>query len=259
MKVLTLNLYNYFPLGYVFQSRIITKAERISWFLIFPLFLFIPVLIIGEGYLNFLLIFLSLLSAYEIGYLYNDVITTRTEKSPTLRSSKFQEDNLLYCVLIRFFFSFLISSYFYFSGNLGISIYVAFSFIVVNLLFFIHNNVRSRFNVLTYFLLVASRYIFPSLLFCSYIQVFIIVLIFPVCRTIEHACKVKYNLTSFQYLVGNPDVFRVKYLSILFFIVVFFVGDSTSTILVSYFLVLRILSLSVSKIEFFNRNKHSSY
>lgn len=259
MKVLPLKLSNYFPLGYVFQSRIITKAERISWFLIFPLFLFIPIIFNDADYLSYLLVFLSLLSSYEIGYLYNDVITTRKEISPTIRHSGFQEHNFFYCVFIRVVFCTLISGYFYFSGYENISFYLIASFVIVNFLFFCHNTVRSKFNIITYLFLVTSRYIVPVGLFCSYSQMFVIFLIFPVCRTIEHACKKKYGLIKVQNIVGNPDVFRVKYLFIVFIITLFVVDDLTSIAMVSYFFILRILSLLVAKMRFFRRNRHSSY
>ena len=257
MKISLLKLFNYLPVGYVFQSRIITIAERISWLLIFPIFLLFIVLLNNGGVIHFIISFLIVLSAYEIGYLYNDVITTKNEKDPTIRHEAFHEDNFLYCLAIRSFFcAFLCAVLFYVYGIKEFSLGVI-SVLVINFIFYMHNKIRSRFNVITYFLLVSSRYIFPVILLIEPIQFIWIVLIFPLCRTLEHACKKKYKLIFLTRIIGKPDTFRVYYLLFITIAASFF--DTVFLYMAVYFLLVRLLALFVSRYSFFKRNHHGAY
>lgn len=257
--ILKSQLFDFLPIGYVFQSRIITKAERISWFLIFPFFLFIFVVLNDYDYFLFTLNFLVIISSYEIGYLYNDIITTRSEKEPTIRHTDFHEKNFIYCVIIRVAFSVFISTIVWFVYDFVSFLWVLTSAFMLNLFFYLHNTIRSKFNVITYFLLVCGRYTFPVFIFSTSPQILSVILIFPLCRTLEHACKKKYGFSRLQKLVGNPDFFRVWYLSTASIIIYLLTDDIICFYISIYFLFLRLLALLVSEIKFFKRNKHDSY
>ena len=257
--ILKSKLFNFLPIGYVFQSRIITKAERISWFLIFPSFLSIFVVLNDYDYFLFTLNFLVVISSYEIGYLYNDIITTKKEKEPTLRHADFHEENFIYCVIIRVVFSIFISTIIWFVYDFVTFLWAFSSAVILNLFFYLHNTIRSRFNVITYFLLVCGRYVFPIFIFSTNYQILSIILIFPLCRTLEHACKKKYGFSRLQSLIGNPDFFRVWYLSIVSITIYSLFDDINCFYISMYFLCLRLLALFVSETKFFKRNKHGSY
>ena len=78
------------PSYYMFYSRLKSKLERISWFIIYVL----PIYILGlfytsTDYLLYSLFFILGLfifnSIYETGHMENDIKTILNEKNPTLR------------------------------------------------------------------------------------------------------------------------------------------------------------------------------
>lgn len=254
-----LKLFDALPIGYVFQSRILTKAERISWFLIFPIFLLLPVYLNKQSFSQYFVCILVVISSYEIGYLYNDIITTKKELNPTLRHTIFHESHFIYCVLIRFCFVLSLSLYYCVVNDVFFASYLLTSCFVINVFFYLHNAIRSKLNILTYFFLVSSRYLFPIAIFCSIKQMITVILIFPICRTIEHACKRKYGYNFINRFVANPDLFRVKYLVFILLVELIIIDDHVSLLLVIYFLSIRLVAISVSHFKFFKRNKHQSY
>ena len=219
----------YFPFVYMFKSRYKTLAEKISWMIIYAL----PILIIAYSfnvsYLLFSTIYLlsiiSFVTLYEIGYLENDIVTTQKEKDPQIRIEKDKNikfihekySNLVICryFLVGLLLLILCLLYFVFPG---LEIYM-FQFIIFLILtrfiFKLHNIIRNRFNILTYFLLVSLKYLTPISLFINFKDDFISILgvlvIFPVVRTIEHSTKPKYNLVMIQKKIANKDLFRVIY------------------------------------------------
>jgi hypothetical protein len=87
--------------------------------------------------------------------------------------------------------------------------------LIGRLLFFLHNTLRSRINILTYFGLCVTKYlVFPFLLLGMdyglepYLVIFFT---FPLLRTLEHAVKPKYELVTLQQIVGSLDKFRLGY------------------------------------------------
>ena len=83
----------YIPFYYLFYTRLKTKMEIVSWIIIF----IIPQFLITYFYLDlrvdiffqlFLIAQLIFHTLYEVGYIENDISTTKKEKNPTLRLDK---------------------------------------------------------------------------------------------------------------------------------------------------------------------------
>ncbi|MBB1279841.1 hypothetical protein [Pseudoalteromonas sp. SR41-1] len=255
-------MYSYLPFEYTFKTRIKTKAERLSWFIIFPFALaLISVLQLGWANLfQILLTFLVCMSSYEIGYIYNDNITTENEVNPTERVNKLPTNfsykkAILLCFL--WFIALFFSSYLLWGGDFSLYLIIAFS--IIQVIFYMHNVIRNRFNIFTYFGLVSSRYLLPVAYFIELNTALFILFIFPVCRTIEHACKVKYGLSYLNKVITNFDLYRVFYYLIVFITVFIFSGNEGFLIISSYFLVYRVLAAFIAKKNFVKRNKHPSY
>lgn len=94
--------------------------------------------------------------------------------------------------------------------------------LISRVLFFLHNTLRSRLNILTFFGLAITKYIAILFLVVPLDKLFfpitLSILVFPLLRTIEHSSRKKYNLPRYSKVVGSHDILRVRYY-ILFSIV----------------------------------------
>ena len=142
---------------YLFESRLKSKIERISWFVIYiiPVFL-LSYALSSVGTLSFIILFimavLSFFSLYEVGYIENDIKTTLNEKNPTIRIIQSKQYFLEKNYYVIQFFKILITlvlifSIKFFSESLGIKIYLV-QFVIclffMRVSFFAHNKIRSR-------------------------------------------------------------------------------------------------------------------
>src|SRR5690606_14119835 len=88
---------------------------------------------------------------------------------------------------------------------------------LTRLVFYFHNRLRSRWNILTYLLLSLGKYLFLALILFQLnypLSLLALVFAFPLPRTLEHACKVKYGLKPIKLLIGEFDLFRGRYYGI---------------------------------------------
>src|SRR5690606_9582250 len=95
---------------------------------------------------------------------------------------------------------------------------------LTRLVFYFHNRWRLRLNILTYFLLSLVKYFFLALILfhCEFpLLLLALLLAFPLPRTLEHACKVKYGIKLLKRLVGEFDLFRVRYYGFLLLLFAF--------------------------------------
>lgn len=233
-------MYKYcIPGYYLFHSRLKRKTEIISLVYVYPLFLFLLIYFWGDFDLAkfglvFIVYFLTWLSFYEIGYLENDVFTIKKEKQPTLRISENAistvEENYKKILSIRILIGlcsasilFLFNYLDWFSLNI---LGLFFSILITRLSFWLHNKLRSRWNIITYFFLSCGKYLSIPILFYYHLPNFtfliaIILLLFPIPRTLEHAAKIKYDLVKFGKLIGNLDKFRIIYYLLIVIISLF--------------------------------------
>ena len=251
------------PFVYLFNSRLHLRVERISWVFINPIVLFLATwllsnLPLGEHILLFLLAFLAWQSLYEIGYIYNDVFTTKNEVDPTLRleerDASFIERRFALIVTFRSAISALaflgivwLDQYknlnlhvLWFLGVLGLSC----------IAFVAHNSIRNRLNIITFGVLSATKYSALPLLMVAEEQEVVGLLVsltmFPLVRTLEHAAKKKYLVGWLKKIVGVFPLFRIKYyvVALSFACVAYWVIDDDKVIvfisIYSYFLVYRV-------------------
>jgi hypothetical protein len=218
------------PFNYLYFSRLKKLAELFSLIWIYPLFLFVFLfgfygVTIWPHIISFLIGFFAWLSIYEIGYLENDALTIRKEANPNIRISQseiqFIQDNfisicfgriltfLFLVLIIAVFDLFCVNQLLLFTGMVLAS----------RLFFYLHNQIRSRFNILTYFLLCLTKYlVFPMIYLgieYGYEPYWVILLTFPLLRTFEHALKPKYQLKKLKKWAGSLDHFRVRYYGVL--------------------------------------------
>ena len=172
------------PFSYLFYSRLKSGYEKLSWFAIYP----VPVLLLITcvngwrglaGYVAALLAICAFYSIYELGYLENDLVTTRKELNATLRSDPDQQTKLesryvaLRLYRIVFAAATLIAIYVLDTNyHLALNpLLFAFCLGLTRLVFYVHNSVRSRINVLTYFFLSHLKYLSPIALVLSNRQI----------------------------------------------------------------------------------------
>ncbi len=122
-------------------------------------------LLISENFLKFLgftlYIFLTFFTMYEIGYIINDCVSIKNESNPSIR---FKESSKWYQIVIPkiLFFGLLgLGASFLFKINLGL--FLLYSLLVMSI-FLIHNVIKSKNRIITYFWLELLRLMFlPSL------------------------------------------------------------------------------------------------
>src|SRR5690554_629196 len=229
--------YYYLPFAYLFASRVKGWQKITSWIfrnyvVIFLIAYAVSEVDVATFVFLFTIAFFSWQSLYEIGYLYNDSFTVDREKNPTLRDTQenilWVKKNWFFLLLIKGGLSFFILLFIYWLSflnvdnvNLG---YFLFSLILTQLVFWVHNSVRSRLNILTFSLLSYLK--FSSLIFLfysgeSYVNLAVsLFLVFPLLRILEHSSKPKYALPHSPYLWGMFSIIRMPYyllVSLLFF------------------------------------------
>lgn len=225
----------YIPFVYLFKSRLKTKMNKISWFIIY----IIPIYFIGLSVSNteildysFIFIFSVVVfnSVYELGYLENDIQTTKKEVNPTHRIDKKTYDflNNDYSRIIAFkiisILLFLVFIYSLFKDDVFITNFII-GLVAIRSFFYLHNKIRNQFNILTFFLLSSTKYMLPLSLILNLnelISIWYILFLFPILRTIEHSTKIKYRLNNWAEIIGNHDLFRVKYYLLILIVSIYF-------------------------------------
>lgn len=213
------------PFYYTFYTRIKGKSKRIAYLFTFilPMILFAFTTLkesngeLINGFIAFVIALLGTMSVYEIGYIRNDVFTTKKEINPTLRLSKdecaFVEKNIKNILIFKYLIAIISVVIVFLFGLQGVAYLVG--LILIEIFYYAHNSVRSRWSILTFFVLSTLRYCVPLLIFKENIlivlSVFILVISIP--RTLEKAgekkYKIKFMITIFDVL--SKDLFRAIY------------------------------------------------
>lgn len=217
----------YMPLRWTIATRYINIINIISFLLIDAMPSAYVVLVISEWDLEkmpyWLLSFYTMFCFYECGYIFNEVISVRYEKKPTIRIPEpfFSEmprhlENLLTIrLIVGTIGSWLLLNSF--PENKDIYILLVMGLLVT---YSVHNFFRGKINIFTMGIEVSLKYIIPISLFISCNELltafFIIFLSIVLVRLIEYISKKKY--ISWIRVTQNVDVFRIKY---YFFISIF--------------------------------------
>jgi len=217
------------PFQYLYISRLKRMSEVFSLLWIYPMYLvfflfFLYAVPLYPALVSFLVGIFAWMAVYEIGYLENDAVTVHKEKFPNFRidnaSIDFIQVHFRKLVFFRLIlFSMLVGVNFltdlWTANQCGWFIGWV---LLGRLFFFLHNTLRSRINILTYFGLCVTKYVVFPFLFLGlgygWEPYIVILLTFPILRTTEHAVKPKYGLVHLQRLVGSLDSFRMRYYTV---------------------------------------------
>jgi len=262
------------PFYYLVLSRLKSKIDRVSWIIIF----IVPTFLLGLFFtdmsfykytLVFILANLVFYSLYEIGYMENDIQTTKKEKNPTIRINNseyiYLNQNYSRVIKIKYIIVFilvvLLALIVEDIKRLELFIGVL---IVSRLFFYLHNFFRSRLNILTFFVLAITKYVMILFLVVPSdklaFSIVMAIIIFPLLRTIEHASRNKYHLSTYATLIGNHDLFRLKYyltiLVITILLYYFFHIESLFIIIILlvYFFLFRFFSYLLVKKNIYKRD-----
>ncbi len=219
------------------------------------------------GIFLYFVLLIAWMLIYEIGYLENDAITIQKEVKPNIRIPRedmvFMQKHFIGVFGFRLLFFSLVMGFVYFLGLLPIHKIIIFVFFVgfARGMFWLHNTIRSRLNIITYFFLCVSKYFVLPYVFLEFeygIEPYCILLLsFPILRTIEHAVKSKYQIVQLQRLVVPLDKFRAIYYGLLFLIVVFFYFLGFLDVVwiwsLGYFFLFRLATFIMVKRGFYSR------
>lgn len=213
--------------------------RRLSWILIEP----VPVFLLTYYLVNihiwgffvlFLLASAAYMCIYESGYIENDSITIMNEEYPVLRlpddELAFVLKNINKIEFSRWSIAILVFVSIYFicvKYNISLNLVLFVCFIItVRVIYVTHNRFRNKSNIITLFLLSSFRYISIPCLFLELQTitriVIILILIYPLPKTIEYASQKRYGISFLSSLTErNYPIFRLIYYLILFLTALF--------------------------------------
>lgn len=211
----------YIPYMWAFYTRHKTLLNKISFLIIdvYPVLFFS--LIYGMDFMQFFLGFSYMYCLYEIGYIYNDVISIDKEQNPTYRIAKerflFIKQHIGELIITRLIIAISIGwvlNEFYFID----SVFVFTIGLILLIIYYLHNYFRGRINIATMFGVVLLKYYIPlSIILYNNIElkkcIVIIALSIVLPRLIEYTEKKK--LITWLY-IKNIHRFRLLYILGLF-------------------------------------------
>lgn len=220
----------FLPYVYFYITRLKSFSKLISWLCIYAL----PLLIFGlelgwfntkQDLLLFLLIVTLIYTLYEVGYIYNDAETIKTEVNPTTRLDVKQLDFFyknkfsIYC--LRGGIALLLSWICLYHFNA--TVYSILFIWMIIPLYVLYNSTRSILNLPLHFLLVSVRFCAPIFVFGFNLNMlFALLLLFPVINLIERCGEKRFNLKIFQFgLFKNKNHLRVSYYFFVFMLICF--------------------------------------
>jgi len=265
------------PFYYLFYSRLKSRVEKLSWVIIYLIppylsglyFMFHPIYEYSLFFGFALLIFNSI---YEIGYLMNDTQTIKGEAYPTLRQREedydFFEKRYYLLIFLKLLVTlFLLFMVYLLAFYLSFEIYI-FRFMIllglVSFVFYLHNIIRNKANIITFLILAVLKYTSPLVLLLPMENLLslgiIMFFIFPLPRSIEYATKEAYQFRYLQRWVGNFDLFRLKYYTLItcIYLLLYMVSSHEiifiGVLLSSYFFVYRVSIYILIYYHFYKRN-----
>lgn len=254
----------FFPFGYTYLSRIKSIPKFTSFLLTIPipcfLFFYYGLVSIEDRFpvtgLLFIWGYINLYIFYENGYIENDIKTVKKESNPTLRIVgdlyHIIDTNYYKIIVARMMLFSLSTLLLYFLTNFDLILKLVFLSAVTSLFYYLHNNIRNAFKVLTFFCLSASRFIFPLFVFShlippgKHVYIFLSVFIYTIPALFIYSTK-SFKFTRF--LLGSENKYKIIYYAItsLIFTVLYFVSDENNILLVMSCLLFYMLLLNSLK------------
>lgn len=247
------------PMIYNFKIRLNYNLSKIISWLFINLFPTTYYALIGTENITFkeiiiLIIYTtSFFYIYELGYIYNDLISIKKEKDPTERLSLEQKQyaskiykNIKYFRSLIFIIGSAITIILSPKTNTIIAILISF---ICILLFKIYNNWRSHHNAFLYFWLVASRFIPFIFIFHNSISQYIlytslIILIYPLEIGSERFSMPKYRYPIISQIIPSEKsktVYRFFYYLITTIILTVTIGFNSIIFPFYLFLLYRLI------------------
>lgn len=196
------------PLGYFLATRVPGHLASASWIAVY----IVPLLMIGsfsplaitDAFAIQWLAIVAIYTVYEVGYLQNDALTTRSETSPTLRLTPAEMTNvqrlLAPIILVRIFILAALLVVLYALSPPGFNGFVICLACIIPV-FLVYNLTRGPVNVPLHFLLVSLRFTAPVVVLFPQLDLLTVVyllLLFPIINTLERAAEPRYGLTWAQ-------------------------------------------------------------
>ena len=233
------------PFFYLVKSRL-KKIELIfSWIYIFYFINLLTVYVFNKeiDFINYNLLFIILIANYEIGYLFNDFVTSKKEKNPTVRISAIESEFILKNFNIIIFLKLIVLIILIIQFLEVLTFKFIITFIFLNFFFVLHNIFRGWQNIYTFFLL---HHIKNLLITIPFVDEFILLnfLIFinsSLNRFLENLSLPRFNLKFFRssIIYTNRHKFRFLYFSFVIFIliIILFFIDKLSLIFPTIFIL----------------------
>jgi phosphoserine phosphatase len=241
---ITLNNFHYFIPGFYYFK------ERTNLFTLFERLFFILFVLYITNKLDFLpfslLLWISFITMYEIGYIDNDFFAVRKEKNPSIRLSKDVSSFQVYkFISIRiFYFLILISICIYF---FNFSFFITNIFLIIGVLFIfiIHNRLPQEKRILSYSILKLSHFYIPLFAVIDLFDLLVpLILFYLPYHLFNYLKKFVTNIKFF-----NPFFFLIfQFVSLLFFLFLFKIIDE--------FIIISIFLFIVQNVIFFNSRNY---
>ena len=262
-------LFTIFPYLYFLKTRLKGKIQKISWVFVYfipNIFLYLYITDFDISFNNIFTMILSLILInyiYENGYIQNDIILTKRETNPTLRIYGEELDNIRKNIrkifLIRFVITiFILILIFILVDDYKIFISILTMSVLLQSLYLIYNSVRSVLNL--YLILPLSYirfygFIIPFVPYKHLVEFIILtIFIYPFSKFLEFTKQPRYGYEKISKLVGNVDLFRIKYyliITIIYIIFYFLIEINYIYIFVAlYYLAFRFSSyIAINRID----------
>lgn len=168
-------------------------------FLLLALFVLLGRPVYASDLVYLFLAFWGYISLYEIGYLWNDCFSTRTEKSPTLRVDESLCGAMPFLAAARITVFSAIALFFAYALPRQPLLFYLLGIAGIALIFSIHNYISPHLRFVTYPPLAASHLVVPLLVFpLNFVLVFLAILLFYLPATVVHGIvKRGENFTDF--------------------------------------------------------------
>jgi hypothetical protein len=217
-------IFLYIPLLYTFHTRLLSLSSKIAWLTTYIIPVFITCWYFKFDYFFSFLLTLTVYTAYELGYIFNDCELIKKEENPTLRLNNnelsFYENNKIKIFFVRSLFLFILL-YIIFVYYNELFFYLLSVVFLILFIYAIYNSIRNNFNLPLYSFLVFCRYFIIFILVAkSFTLALFLYLIYPFCVTLEFSTKKRF-MTSRFIKFKNFDRFRLFYYLILLTVAVF--------------------------------------
>lgn len=209
----------YLPLLYTFKTRCNNNIFAILSFMFVNFFLSFMIIIFENNIslfilVNYIIVFITMYSAYECGYLFNDILTVKFEKNPTLRIEKQYLPTIMKHLenMITIRVAIIVTgSFFVYSFDKNIRVFII-ALLLLFIVYSLHNYFRNKINIITMFLLLILKNFILTIPFlnkCTFTEtIFLVIIAIAAIKTYEFSTKIRFKL---NIKINNIDLMRIKY------------------------------------------------